>query len=108
VSEVPQTDDLGVSNERTALAWQRTALAVLAAAVLVTRLTVGELGGLAFVCTAVAVPVTLWLFTEGRLRYLHQRGSRLRAAGRGGRATAAVAVATVAVAITELAALGRS
>jgi uncharacterized membrane protein YidH (DUF202 family) len=103
-----QVDDLGVSNERTALAWQRTALSVLVAAVVVTRLTVEELGGLAFLCTAVAVPVTLWFFTEGRLRYLHQRGSRVRPSGRGGRAAAAVALSAVVVAITELAALMRS
>jgi uncharacterized membrane protein YidH (DUF202 family) len=98
-------EDVGAANERTALAWQRTALAVLAGSILVTRLTFKDIGHLAFLCTAVSVPVTLWLFTEGRLRYLAHRGSRPRAAARGGRSSAAIALASVSVAVTEVAAL---
>jgi uncharacterized membrane protein YidH (DUF202 family) len=104
---VALAEDVGAANERTALAWQRTALAVLAGSVLVTRLTFGEIGHLAFLCTAISAPVTLWLFTEGRLRYLHHRGSRPRPAARGGRSGAAITLASVSVAVTELAALVR-
>ena len=39
--------DPGVGNERTALAWQRTALALVAGSAILTRLTFDRLGAVA-------------------------------------------------------------
>jgi uncharacterized membrane protein YidH (DUF202 family) len=97
--------DTGVGNERTALAWQRTALGVLAGSAVVARLTFDSLGALALVTLAISVPVGLWAFFEGRGRYQHDAGIRLRPKRRGGRAPLALAFATAVVAVTELAAI---
>jgi uncharacterized membrane protein YidH (DUF202 family) len=48
-------DDVGVSNERTALAWQRTALALLAGAAILSGLTLERLGLVAFVALGVVM-----------------------------------------------------
>ena len=95
------TDDPGTAPERTALAWQRTALTVLAGALLVSRLTLDTLGAAAFVVVVVTVPIAVWVLVESRLR--HRRGTR-----QGGRAAAALTAAVVALAATELVALLRS
>jgi uncharacterized membrane protein YidH (DUF202 family) len=95
----------GAQNERTALAWQRTALSLLAASAAVSRLTLGRLGPLAMLCLVVAIPATGWVFFESRGRYLHDADIRTRPAPRGGRGPAAVALVTTVVALTELAAL---
>jgi uncharacterized membrane protein YidH (DUF202 family) len=95
----------GRGNERTALAWQRTALSLVAASALLSRLTFGRLGSLALLSVVVALPLALWILLEGRWRYAHDAGVRLRARSRGGRAPTAMVVATAAIAATELAAL---
>jgi putative membrane protein len=64
-----RTFDPGAQNERTSLAWTRTGLAVLVAAVLATRLTVGHLGGLALVAGALAVPAGLAVLVLAVRRY---------------------------------------
>jgi uncharacterized membrane protein YidH (DUF202 family) len=97
--------DPGAGNERTALAWQRTALAIVAAAAILTRLTFDRLGVLALASVLVALPLGLWVLQESRGRYAHDSGERLRPRSRGGRAPAALAAATVVIALTELAAL---
>ncbi len=51
--------DPGIGNERTALAWQRTALAVLAAAAILSRLTFDRLGLLALVSVGASAPIAL-------------------------------------------------
>jgi uncharacterized membrane protein YidH (DUF202 family) len=96
---------LGVSNERTALAWQRTALSLLAAAAIIARLTWTELGALAAVPLAGAVMLSGWVFWESRGRYAHDAGTRPRARARGGRAPTALTVAITLIALTELARL---
>lgn len=95
----------GVHNERTALAWQRTALAMLAAAAVVSRLTLDRIGVLAVVSLLVVLPLVLWVMLESRGRYAHDAGVRRRPRSRGGRAPAFLATAIVLIGLTELAAL---
>lgn len=99
-------DDLGASNERTALAWQRTALALMASAALMARLTYRELGEIALIVLSLALLLTFWIFVESWARYSHHAGIRLRArTRRGGRAPASLAAATVLITSIEMAAL---
>ncbi|MGH3355301.1 MAG: DUF202 domain-containing protein [Nocardioidaceae bacterium] len=95
----------GVYNERTALAWQRTALAMLAAAGVVSRLTLDRIGVLAVVSLLVVLPLVLWVMLESRGRYAHDAGVRRRPRSRGGRSPAFLATAIVLIGLTELAAL---
>lgn len=99
------TSDPGVGNERTALAWQRTALSLVAGSAILTRLTIDRLGLFALASVIAAVPLGLWVFLESRGRYAHDAGVRLRLRPRSGRAAAALAFCTVVLALTELAAL---
>lgn len=97
--------DPRVANERTALAWQRTALGVLAAAAIVARYTFDEIGLRALVSVLAALPLALWLLVESRARYLHDDGVRLRPGLRGGRAMLALTIATLTIGLTEMATL---
>jgi uncharacterized membrane protein YidH (DUF202 family) len=99
--------DPGAANERTALAWQRSALALIAGAAALARLTWSELGPVALVVLGVALALSAWVFVESRLRYAHDVGTRQRPRSRGGRAPFALALATALVGATELAALAR-
>lgn len=97
--------DAGLSNERTALAWQRTALSLVAGAAILGRLTFSRLGFVAVVLLGAAVLLCLWVFAESRWRYVQQLGRRPRARGRGGRAALSLTAATCLIALTEVAAL---
>ncbi|HET6560542.1 MAG TPA: DUF202 domain-containing protein [Marmoricola sp.] len=99
--------DPGRANERTALAWQRTALSLVAGAAVLARLTFDRLGVLAVGTLGVSALLALWVLAESRGRYAHDAGVRLRPRSRGGRAPAALAVAAVVVGLTEAAALLR-
>lgn len=99
--------DPGVSNERTALAWQRTALSLVAASAVLARLTWARLELLGIAVLTATVALSLWVFFESRGRYAHDARTRARARPRGGRAPAAVAVATALVVVTELTALAQ-
>lgn len=94
-----------VYNERTALAWQRTALALLACAAIETRLALAPLGAVAVVCVVAAVPVVGWVMLASRQRYRVHSGASPTGRARGGRAPAALAAVTVLIGLTELAAL---
>jgi uncharacterized membrane protein YidH (DUF202 family) len=94
-----------VPNERTALAWQRTALALLAGSAIVARLTVDRIGVLAVLSLVVVLPLATWVMVESRGRYAHDAGVRQRQRPRGGRAPFVLAAATMLIALTELAAL---
>ncbi len=99
--------DPGIANERTALAWQRTALSLMAGAAVLARLTFDRLGLVAVATLGVALVLALWVLVESRGRYDHDAGTRLGERARSGRAPAALAVATVVVGLTEAAALLR-
>jgi uncharacterized membrane protein YidH (DUF202 family) len=97
--------DPGAGNERTALAWQRTALALVAGSVILSRLTFDRLGPAALISVVLAGPTGVWIFLEGRARYRH-RATTCRGPGRrDGRATLTLTLATLAVGVTELLAL---
>ena len=106
--------DPGVQPERTALAWQRTALATAAGSAIVARHTVGPLGPGALVVLAVSLGLALAAFVLGRRRYLAgPTGSRLTAADprrpwalprRDGVAPALLSLAVLTLALTELSA----
>ena len=100
-------EDPGLSNERTALAWQRTALATTAGAAIMARLTFGELGVPALITLGAALALSGWILVESRARYHHHTGGRERALERGGFAALVLAVAVVLMALTELVALLR-
>ncbi len=97
--------DAGESHERTALAWQRTALALVAGSAVLTRLTFERLGLLALISVGVVAPLGLWLMLESRGR--HRRTAGPAATTRTGSAAAplVLTLATSAVAIVEIAAL---
>ena len=98
----------GRQNERTALAWQRTALSLLAGALVLARLTYERLGLLSLSSLLLAAPLCLWVFVESRGRYRHDAGIQLRARPRGGRAPAVLAAGLACMGLTELAAIVRS
>ncbi len=108
---VPVPEPPGLANERTALAWQRTALSVVAAALVVARLSIERVGVLVLVVAVAGVVLGGWVAVEGLGRYRSRHGlagspgSGVR--GRGGRATALLTVTVVLVALTELAAIAR-
>jgi uncharacterized membrane protein YidH (DUF202 family) len=97
--------DAGLSNERTALAWQRTALSLVAGAAILGRLTVAQLGWVALALLGLAIMLCLWVFAESRWRYVQQLGIRRRTRDRGGRAALSLTVATCLIAATEILAL---
>jgi uncharacterized membrane protein YidH (DUF202 family) len=88
------SSDGGVARERTVLAWDRTALAIVAGAVVVTRLTYDRLGAGALACLVVALPLAVLAGAVNR--------RRASSTDRDGLAPAAVAAATVAMAAVEL------
>ncbi|MBB5958073.1 uncharacterized membrane protein YidH (DUF202 family) [Saccharothrix tamanrassetensis] len=93
--------DRGAQNERTALAWQRTALAMIAGSAVLTRLTVGRIGPLALAGMAVTVSLGLVVLVAARRRY--QQGRRGRTGGAG--LPLAVVAGTVTMIVVELLAL---
>jgi uncharacterized membrane protein YidH (DUF202 family) len=97
--------DASNSLERTALAWQRTALAVIAGSAVLTRLTFETLGPLALVSVGVAAPLGLWSFFESRDRHRHDAGLAVRTQSRGAVAPFALMLGTTAIALVEIAAL---
>jgi uncharacterized membrane protein YidH (DUF202 family) len=105
VSETGPTPDVGSPNARTALAWQRTALALVGASAVVARLTFDRVGVLAVLVLTVALLLAVWVLLESRLRYVHAAGIRGRGRGRSGRAPAAVTVSVVLIGLVELVAV---
>ena len=96
--------DLGRGNERTALAWQRTALSLTAASALMSRLAFERLGWVALL-SAITVPLSVSVMLESRLRHGHGAGIRPRRRPPDGRAPAALAFATTATAATAFLAM---
>lgn len=99
--------DPGMQNERTALAWQRTALSMIAGAAVMARLTWSTGGVGALVILVAAAGLSIWVFIESRGRYDHSARVRLRANSRGGRAPLALTAAASLMALAEVWALLR-
>jgi uncharacterized membrane protein YidH (DUF202 family) len=94
--------DPGLQNERTELAWHRTALALLTASLLLFRLTVERLGPVAVLSVLVAVPLTFWVLVRSRLRYRWHHAAAAYAPTRDGRSVVSLTVAIVTMTATEL------
>jgi len=92
-------DEAGLAAERTALAWLRTALSALAAAAILARLTIHDLGPGAFVALGIAVLLTASIFVDSR-----HPGSSSSPAGPERRAMALCLVVATMI-VTECAAL---
>lgn len=99
-----QTFDPGAQNERTALAWTRTGLALLVGVVLATRLAAGPLGVVAVVFGVVVAPLAVTVLVLARRRY-HRAHNALhgRHALPDGRLAGLVTVVTLALALLEVA-----
>lgn len=96
------TADQGLADERTALAWQRTSLSLVAGAAIVARLGWSDLGPTAAVPLAASCVLAGWVFVESRRRYAADSGVRGRVRPRGGRAPLALALSIALLAGTEL------
>lgn len=94
--------DPGIANERTALAWQRTALSLVAGAAIIARLAVDQTGPAVLVPLVGAGLLGLWIFVESQARYHHSAGHTERRGGRGGRAALSTAIATTLIGVAEL------
>ena len=101
----PVDHDPGLGNERTTLAWQRTALSVVAGAAIVGRLTLEGIGVVTVLATGVAAVIGLLLFVEGRDRYRRNAGARHGPPPPDARSTLALSIAVAILAGTELSAL---
>ena len=97
-------DDQGLATERTALAWQRTALATTAGSAVMARLTYDRLGLPALVFLGLALVLSGWLFVESRVRYRQRTGAGARV--RGGIAPLVLCASVALLFLVEMAALG--
>lgn len=97
--------DLGRAGERTALAWQRTALSLIIGGLATARLTWSVLGAGAVAPVGVAAALATWVLLESRYRSAHDPDGRSGPRGSGGRTPLALAIAVTLLAVTELATL---
>jgi len=93
--------DDGRAVERTALAWQRTALALATVSAVGTRLAVDRLGPLALV-GLLGLPMSAWVFLECR-RQQRSMSSGDRRVRRDGRGPSILTLAVALAALTEIA-----
>jgi uncharacterized membrane protein YidH (DUF202 family) len=94
-----------VPNERTALAWTRTGLALLGSALLAIRVVVDRFGPLTAAFAVVALPLAVVVLVGAGRRYRSARAALSGAQVRlpDGRLPAGVAILLVVLAVTELA-----
>jgi uncharacterized membrane protein YidH (DUF202 family) len=93
-----------VPNERTALAWTRTGLALLGSALLAIRVVVDRFGPLTAAFAVVALPLAVVVLVGAGRRYRSARAAlstQVRLPD--GRLPAGVAILLVVLAVTELA-----
>lgn len=103
MSEFATASPRGAQPERTALSWQRTALASATGAAVIARHSSETLGMVALPLFLGTVGLTVAAFLLGRHRYDLSPGEPARR--RDGRAPFALTLAIVAMALTELLAL---
>ena len=103
MSELARAAPHGAQPERTALSWQRTALATAAGAAIITRHSGETLGPAAIVVLLGTLALAATAFVLGRRRYTTAPVEPSRR--RDGRAPFALALAVLAMALTELIAL---
>jgi uncharacterized membrane protein YidH (DUF202 family) len=97
--------DDGMQQERTTLAWRRTGLALVVAAVVIGRLSMAELGATAIVLAAFAAGGAAWMAIASLRRGRLSKASAVDSAFsvlRDGRAPAALAAVTCLLAAVEV------
>lgn len=97
--------DAGIANERTALAWQRTALSLVTAAAILARLTWTRLGVGALVVLSLAIVLAGWVFFESRSRYRRTACADTHRTARGGKTSFLLAASAALLGAVELSAL---
>jgi uncharacterized membrane protein YidH (DUF202 family) len=99
--------DPGLQQERTALAWRRTGLALVVGALTIGRLTLDTLGAVVLVPAAVAAALAAWVVTvtlrSGRYARTHPDEPAFDRILADGRVPAVVALVTGSLALGELA-----
>lgn len=95
--------DPGLANERTLLAGQRTALSLMAAALVMGRMAFEDLGVAGLPGAVGAGLLAAWVFVESRWRYRQADGTRERSRPRGGRGATFLALAVILLVLTEAA-----
>lgn len=100
MSELARAAPHGAQPERTALAWQRTALASAAGAAIIARHSAQTLGPAAIAILVATLGLAAAAFFLGRRRY--GIGPTEHSRRRDGRAPFALTLAVVAMALTEL------
>lgn len=103
MSELARASPRGAQPERTALAWQRTALATAAGAAIIARHTGDALGPASVAVLLATLVLAGAAFVLGRRRYWLSPGEPSRR--RDGRAPFALALAVTTLGLTELLAL---
>ena len=103
MSELARAAPHGAQPERTALSWQRTALATAAGAAIIARHSGETLGPAAIVVLLGTLALAATAFVLGRRRYTTAPVEPSRR--RDGRAPFALALSVLAMALTELIAL---
>lgn len=103
MSELARAAQYGAQPERTSLSWQRTALATATGAAIIARHSADALGPAALVILLATLCLAATAFVLGRQRYALSPTEPTRR--RDGRAPAALALAVLAMALTELLAL---
>ena len=103
MSELARAAPHGAQPERTALSWQRTALASAGGAAIIARHSGETLGPAAVVILLATLALAATAFVLGRRRYATAPVEPARR--RDGRAPFALALAVTAMALTELLAL---
>lgn len=101
---INRTFDAGAQNERTALAWTRTSLALLVGVILATRLAAEPLGVAAVVFGALMAPLAVLVLVMARRRYQHAHHAlHTDDALPDGRLPALVALVAALLAVLEIA-----
>lgn len=92
----------GLQHERTALAWQRTALSLGVGAMALTRLAYPRVGAAGLICL-LAVPLTAFVLRRSSKRYHHRGGSDAGHLAADGVAGMALVLAVLVMCLTGLA-----
>lgn len=95
----------GGQGERTALAWNRTALAILGVAAAITRVTFERFGVPSLACLGLTLPLALWIFWTTSTRFRQPRTLKVAVSQPHGAVNASLAAMIVILGLAEVTAL---